>query len=197
MLHKQPCKHPNPPPQQHHWQNPTILKQRQRQKPAQGQGLKATPPFLELWQPAHVVYWANTKTFIALTSLRRRTLKVSRRKGLGLRRETWGAEHPLHCSPNLSLSSGDSHQSAGWTRAASCPLASPAPRPPFRYPASPYFKGPRGAFFFLKREGASLEQQGKGGREAVCKVATQGRTHLLWGTSDGGTGEVEQGAGAS
>lgn len=119
-------------------------------------------------------------------SLRGRTLKVSRRKGLEQRKEMWGVEHPLHSSPNLSLSSGDPAPKCRVDEGCQLPFGKPSPTATLSLLGIPIFQegahikmSQRSAFFFLKRKGASLEQQGKGGREAVCKAAIQGRTHLL------------------
>lgn len=60
-------------------------------------------------------------------SLRGRTLKVSRRKGLEQRKEMWGVEHPLHSSPNLSLSSGDSAPKCRVDEGCQLPFGKPSP----------------------------------------------------------------------
>lgn len=84
-------------------------------------------------------------------------------------------KHPLRSSPNLSLYSEDaSPKLREWMRAVSRPLANPGPTATLLLPGIPVFQvgahtktRPVVLSYFSRAKDASLEQQGKGGREKV------------------------------
>lgn len=195
VFHKEPCKCPNPPSQQPHWQNAMTSKQRQRQKLAQGQGLKAAALPFPL---------SRSRQPMQLTELMLKHALPACHSAAGLSEfpggRVWGKRgryggtasspqlpQPLLVFWRLQIKA---QEDEGYQLPFGHPFATEHSH---ISSGSSGQNEPRGAFLFLKCKDASLEQQRvEGGKEVVCKVSVQGRICLLWGTSDEAAGEVEQ-----